>query len=259
MAKDFFSGVWTYRSFLNNPDDIKDINKLLFGAGELFFQPGIVSGTIEGQLAFRSSPPQANDARLTLSGSVETGNPFSVRFQGVGVPGTKAEGWVYDYVGYMVPEWPSGSGQKPALVGSVIRTAPQDGRPAGVVASFVAVARDFLEARNVIPLPEKVVKMLAGREHRFHHVVFHGTRGAWAALPESTKKRIRDLGWQPGGKEARPAVKNGSPIVDNGSGEDFLFMHRQMIQDVDKMSEEATGKPVPRWIVIPPPGPLVVE
>jgi hypothetical protein len=259
MSRDFFTGVWTYRSFLNNPGKVDDLNKLLFGEGELYFQPGVVAGTIEGQLAFRSNPPQATDPRLSLVGSVETGTPFSVRFQGTGVPGTTAEGWIYDYVGYLVPEWSSGHGQKPALVGSVIRTVPHGGRPAGVVASFVAVARDFVQPRDVIPLAPKVVEMLATREHRFHHVIFHGTRGAWASLQKEKKDEIRKLGWQPGGSEERPAVRNGSPIVDNGSGEDFLFMHRQMIQEVDKMTKEATGQPVPRWVVIPPPGPLVIE
>lgn len=54
------------------------------------------------------------------------------------------EQWVYDYIGYVVPPWPNGIDQRPAIVGSVIRTIPHSGgqpgtlNPAGVVASFYA-------------------------------------------------------------------------------------------------------------------------
>jgi hypothetical protein len=41
---------------------------------------------------------------LTLFGSVGYGPPFSVRFQGVGrEEGSPSEGWVYDYIGWLVP------------------------------------------------------------------------------------------------------------------------------------------------------------
>ncbi len=260
--QDFLAGVWTYRSFLNNPDPVDDFNKLRFGQGELFFEPSLTEGSISGQLAFRSDPPTKADARLKLAGAVQTGNPFSVRFQGTGVEDTDAKGWVYDYTGYFVPEWPAGQGQKPALVGSVIRTVPHDGRPAGVVGSFIAVARDFVEPRvaGVIPLPASVIKMMASREHRFLHMVWHGVRNSWTSLDQGQKDAIKKLDWQPGGKEERPSVSpQGNPIIDNGCGEDFLFMHRQMIDMVDDLSKKETGKPVPRWSTIPAPGRAVVE
>jgi hypothetical protein len=262
MTQDFLAGVWVYRSFLNIGEPVDNFNKLRFGQGEMFFQPALTAGIVSGQLAFRSTPPTKTDPRLKLSGSVQTGNPFSVRFQGTGVEGTGAEGWIYDYVGYFVPEWPAGSGQKSVMVGSVIRTVPHDGRPAGVVGSFIAVAQDFVEPRfpGVIPLPTSVVKMMASREHRFLHMVWHGTRNSWTRLENGPKAEIRKLGWQPGGKEERPAVSaQGNPIIDNGCGEDFLFMHRQMIDMVDELSKKETGQPVPRWLTIPAPGPLVVE
>lgn len=61
------------------------------------------------------------------------------RFQGVGMVG--GEQWIYDYEGYLIPDWPNGIGQVPAIVGSVIRTIPHSGgtAKAGVVASFYAV------------------------------------------------------------------------------------------------------------------------
>jgi hypothetical protein len=66
-----------------------------------------------------------------------------VRFQGVGI--VSGEKWIYDYEGYLVPDWPNGVDQVPAIVGSVIRTIPHSGsqpntvHPAGVVGSFYAV------------------------------------------------------------------------------------------------------------------------
>jgi hypothetical protein len=64
-----------------------------------------------------------------------------VRFQGIG-EGAGAEGWVYDYVGYLVPAWPNGVDQRLALVGSVVRTVAHGANPAGMVASWIAVKQD---------------------------------------------------------------------------------------------------------------------
>ena len=80
---------------------------------------------------------------LTLKGARAYGNPMHVRFQGVGI--VNGEKWIYDYEGYLVPDWPNGVDQVPAIVGSVIRTIPHSGsqpntvHPAGVVGSFYAV------------------------------------------------------------------------------------------------------------------------
>jgi hypothetical protein len=134
-----------------------------------------------------------------------------------------------------------------------------EGRPAGLVASFVAVRRDFLEAREVIPLPAPVVEMLASRHHRLHHMVWHSTRTMWSLISSEKRDQITQLGWRPGGRELRPALRGGTPLVTNGSGEDFLFMHRQMIQEVNAKMVEIGEKPIKGWPVVPPPGPLIVE
>ncbi|CAN5268436.1 hypothetical protein BH10PLA2_BH10PLA2_11690 [soil metagenome] len=252
-------GVWTYRSFRNLPHSVDDFNEIRFGQGELFLAGDSEPGKLRGQLAFRSNPIQPDDGRMTLHGSVQAGNPLTVRFQGVGVVDTSAAGWVYDYVGYLVPDWPDGKAQQTALVGSVIRSVPHNGQPAGYVGSFVAVLHNFLEPRLVIPLPPPVLAMLASKEHRLHHAVWHGTRNAWLTLSDEKKEQIRQLGWQPGGKEVRPAVAAGSPLVRNGSGEDFLFMHRQMILAVNSMAKMAGNEPIPAWSTLPAPGSLVVE
>jgi hypothetical protein len=127
-------GSWTYRSLLNNPDASVEFNKLRFGVATITLEKtamGEIKGTIGG-----------TGWSLDLKGNRGYGNPFNVRFQGKGKVGD--ETWTYDYIGYLVPAWPNGDGQRPAIVGSVIRTVPHsDGAggisPAGTVASFVAV------------------------------------------------------------------------------------------------------------------------
>jgi hypothetical protein len=138
-ASEPFVGTWTYRSFLNDPDINKPFNDLKFAAADLVIEKSTF-GVLRGKLSF-------GDDYLTLAGAVSYGNPFAARFQGVGAtPGTieDKKPWVYDYQGYLVPSWPSGVDQRPAIVGSVIRTVPHSGgtAKAGFVASFIAVRRD---------------------------------------------------------------------------------------------------------------------
>ncbi|HEX9735417.1 MAG TPA: hypothetical protein VGG06_25895 [Thermoanaerobaculia bacterium] len=131
-----FVGKWSYRSWLNDADLATEPDDLLFGSGtiELVEAPmEILRGTIGGE-----------GWQLELTGSRSYGNPMTVRFRGKGVVGG-AE-WIYDYVGYLVPEWPDGVQQKTAMVGSIVRAIPHPSSgggtsPAGVVASWYAVKR----------------------------------------------------------------------------------------------------------------------
>ena len=132
------TGSWTYRSFLNDPDIGTAFNDLEFGRGTIVIAEApmaVLRGTIGGP-----------GWSLALKGSRAYGSPMQVRFQGVGVVGGAQ--WIYDYEGWLVPDWPNGVGQVPAIVGSVIRTIPHPGsgagvvNPAGVVCSFYAVKAD---------------------------------------------------------------------------------------------------------------------
>lgn len=140
-----FVGSWDYRSFLNDPDavvtatvDGEEQQVLqLFGYGVISIVAApmeILTGTIGGE-----------GWELELHGSRSYGNPMTVQFQGKGrVSGAE---WIYDYVGYLAPEWPNGVDQTPAMVGSIVRAIPHpsgDGgvSPAGVVASWYAIKRD---------------------------------------------------------------------------------------------------------------------
>lgn len=138
MSDNPFTGNWTYRSFLNNPDVNQAFDSLEFGRGIITINEDamqLLSGTIGGP-----------GWSLTLKGSREYGTPMRVRFQGTGI--VNGEQWIYNYEGYLVAHWPNGVQQWPAIVGSVIRTIPHSGSepgtvvPAGVVASFYAVNID---------------------------------------------------------------------------------------------------------------------
>jgi hypothetical protein len=129
-------GIWTYRSFISDPNLNTDFDALEFGRGNIRIDDAPMQsfkGLIYG-----------DGWQLTLKGAIAYGNPFTVRFQGRGIVGG-AE-WIYDYLGYLVPEWPNGVNQVPAMVGTIVRTIPHptgsDGQstaPAGVVAQWIAV------------------------------------------------------------------------------------------------------------------------
>lgn len=128
------SGLWTYRSLLNNPDLSVDFNSLEFGRGNLLIET-TPAGRLTGKI-------YDTGWELELKGSIQSGSPATLWFQGSGV--VSGAPWVYDYLCYLVPYIPNGVKQVPALVGSVTRAIPHpDGQggtsPAGVVCSFYAV------------------------------------------------------------------------------------------------------------------------
>jgi hypothetical protein len=139
-----FVGSWTYRSLLNDPKLAPDPSKdptdwanLFFGYGTIVIREGgfpeELAGTIGG-----------TGWSLELHGSMASGNPGQARFQGKGV--VSGAEWIYDYIGWLVPIWPSSTNQLqgPTIVGSVVRTIPHPSgnggiAPAGVVASWYGV------------------------------------------------------------------------------------------------------------------------
>ena len=91
---------------------------------------GVLAGTIGGA-----------GWQLELSGSINYGDPYSVRFQGRGMLGGAQ--WIYDYQGYVIKPWPNGIDQVPTIVGSIVRTIPHPAgngtvAPAGVVCAWIA-------------------------------------------------------------------------------------------------------------------------
>jgi len=136
--KNPFVGSWSYRSLLNDPDLRVAFNDLEFGKGVIVIKEDemqSLTGTIGG-----------SGWSLALKGARSYGNPMAVRFQGKGIIG--GDEWIYDYTGYLVPDWPNGEQQRPAIVGSIVRTIPHGNgsggvNPAGVVASWYAVKQEL--------------------------------------------------------------------------------------------------------------------
>lgn len=102
-------------------------------------------------------------------------------------------------------------------------------------------------------LPLEVRQMLAQRAHRMHHFLWHQVRSSWMQYPAEIRQRLSDLGWEP----PRPARDESRRLLlDNFSGEDFLFMHRQMIAHVDARLEQIGDPTYPKvegWPSIPEP------
>ncbi|QHT65337.1 hypothetical protein GXP67_00935 [Rhodocytophaga rosea] len=113
---------------------------------------------------------------------------------------------------------------------------------------------NFVEQSNSIPLLESVTHLFASRMHRLHHALWHGLRDEWDKLSESKKKEIENLNWVP----PRPALKHlrggWMPYTKNGSGIDFLYMHREMILEFDNAMIASNNDPNIGWDVIPEPG-----
>jgi hypothetical protein len=108
--------------------------------------------------------------------------------------------------------------------------------------------------RKVPPkLPAVVKNMLATRAMRVHHYLFHQSRNQWNTLDAETQQEIRNLGCAP----PRPARdSNGNYITNNNAGEDFLYMHRQMIGEINAILAKGNytyGKRIVGWVDVPPP------
>lgn len=139
-----FVGKWTYRSFYNDPDlfleqpDTGDVRKQLYA---LVLGHGTIT-ILDAPMPQLQGTIGGDDWSLTLAGSRSYGSPMEVRFQGTGIIGGAR--WIYAYVGYLVPQWPEGVDQRPAIVGSIVRVINHPSSsggisPAGVVGSWFAV------------------------------------------------------------------------------------------------------------------------
>ncbi len=111
----------------------------------------------------------------------------------------------------------------------------------------------MLAAVAAAALPASIVVWLAERAMRFHHYLWHSARNGWTAFGEPERAAYRALGYEP----PRPAVEDGQLALGNGSGEDFLYMHRQMIQQLNERLASLADPGYPRiegWPAIPAPG-----
>ncbi|MFJ5552304.1 hypothetical protein [Streptomyces sp. NPDC093225] len=279
MIYDLLAGSWTYRSFVNQSavlpeldpehmvaDDVKQWSGYLFGQGVMTFHPTVTGGlTGVFEMGTAESPLD-----MHLNGKIEERDGTTwIKWNAHGLPGTPSDGWLYEYDAHYTAKWPDGSSQIDAIVGSVVRSqthgdlAPNQTRDRaalrGATASFLMVRPAFVEAREVIGLPPEMLEMVGSRHHRLHHALWHGLRDYWNTpgegdISKADKLEIARLGWEPPHPSQFPTrgtSKNREP--DNGAGEDFLFMHRQMIHEVRELLDEHGLPMVPGWKSIPTP------
>ena len=108
-------------------------------------------------------------------------------------------------------------------------------------------------------IPRPIVEMMAARASRQHHYLWHEVRNMWLSYDGETRETLTELGWQPPRPARRAGQPGGAPgpvIVDNNSGEDFLFMHRQMIAAVNEELERIQDPEYPKivgWEQVPRP------
>lgn len=113
---------------------------------------------------------------------------------------------------------------------------------------FTAIKRVFPEARERIPLHPDLLARLIDPPHRLFHELWHASRDKWHKLSGERRDALRGLGWQPGPRDAERDAR-GDRKDRNGSGVDFLFMHRHMLQAARRFQA------LPSWQRFPLPQP----
>jgi|SRR5215217_7118606 len=132
MSEINISGTYVYRSLMNDQEVQTDFDNLEFGRGTMRIEQtkDIVKGTFD----------MGGGYTMTLEGTVSSNDIYSyLRMTGYGTPGTVTDGWVYDYLGMIVPVWLNAVAQIPAITGSVIRSVDHGTSKAGVTATFYMV------------------------------------------------------------------------------------------------------------------------
>lgn len=114
--------------------------------------------------------------------------------------------------------------------------------------SFACDACDFT-------LPDSIIRKLAKRRSRLHHYVWHVTRDNWNLLTPDQQQELKEIGWE----VERPSLnydaqRNPIPITDNNSGRDFLYMHQQMINNLNDMLLKEGLPKLRGWKKLPAPG-----
>jgi hypothetical protein len=109
------------------------------------------------------------------------------------------------------------------------------------------------EYEKLPQLPEEVIKYMSQRGVRQMHYMWHQTRNRWNSLTDAEKEILTKMGWY----VPRPSrYRNQSVIYDNDSGEDFLYMHREMINQVNEILANGDydyGTEIEGWDEIPAP------
>ena len=239
-------GIWLYRSFLNNPAPVGDFGKLAVWEAELSLDIAD-GGRLYGFLGERPEVATGNEPYLLVEGEVALDDPIEVRLRATGKPGSEFDGWVYDYAGYLAPAWPNATLRRPVIVGTVTRTVAHGSAPAGSVFSFVAVKRDFVETT-----PRNSAGPARNRHDGFRRASLPSCALAWCTRRVGRHEPSKEGGSAHNRLAARAGRQGARQLsadrLKNGSGEDFLYMHRRMVQDV-----RALDPTIRTWARLPQP------
>lgn len=111
------------------------------------------------------------------------------------------------------------------------------------------VTKQVSQPQSHYALPSVVTQAFADELVRLHHMVWHLIRDHWHELSAKQIKQLTALDWHVWGNRASQSRN----ALLNGSGEDFLFFHRQMIQYYLNLMKQAQAKPI-WWKELPQPG-----
>ncbi|WP_158497586.1 pyoverdine maturation tyrosinase PvdP [Pseudomonas sp. StFLB209] len=231
-------GIWDFR-LLEGQQDFAE----LAGEGlELLLDVGPSGKALRGHLGRRPF----TSGGFELFGELKVDKEPNLRWKLVGPQGRAYECTaIFDEVWGV---WSTGGGEA-TLSGQLQLRGAQAGLSA-VQARFVATRRPFIQARERLPYTAELHAWLISPGHRLYHQLWHATRDRWHRLDSDRHQSLRALGWQPGplGQE-RDA--RGKQRHNNGSGEDFLYMHRGMLRHARSMQD------LKSWQRFPPPRPFI--
>lgn len=231
-------GVWDFRLIVGR----EDFPEIPTGELQLLLDVGPGGRALRGYLG---GPPYAGDG-LQIFGRLSDEEAPELRMRMLGDNGRSLECTaIYDEIWGV---WSTGGGSA-TLSGHLHRSGVQRGHSTQE-ARFVAVRRPFVSSSERLPYTPELAAWLVSPGHRLFHHLWHASRDRWHKLDEERRQALRALGWQagPSGKE-RDA--RGKHRHRNGSGEDFLFMHRHMLMHARSMQEQ------PSWLSLPPPRPYI--
>lgn len=115
---------------------------------------------------------------------------------------------------------------------------------------FTARKMAFPEARERVPLAPAFAQWLVTPQHRLAHQLWHTVRDKWHLISDDRRQALRGIGWQPGPR-GQERDSRGRYKDRNGSGVDFLYMHRYMLGQAARLGAPAA------WQFFPLPRPAV--
>ncbi|PVZ20033.1 hypothetical protein SAMN05660463_00778 [Pseudomonas sp. URIL14HWK12:I9] len=155
----------------------------------------------------------------------------------------------YEFVAQLSDDWARFGVDKQDTLSGTLRRLDLADSAEPLEQRFIARKQDFVEARDRTPLDPALAAWVIAPQHRVAHQLWHTVRDKWHLLGEDRRVALRTLGWQPGPKGDERGAR-GKYKDQNGSGIDFLYMHRHML------GIARTKNAPPPWQHFPLPVPM---